>query len=631
MSKAAAAAAPQPEAQRDRLSTRQLKGHTGSINSLAAGSPVMPLFADTLLSGSDDGTARLWDLRSSAAGATVFTLPRRRPAVTPSVSTVAYSVPLLFRAAPGFGPGLGSDATAGNCDIASVFAAVGRHVYEYDPRRPEAPLATLPRAADAVSALAAFPGSRGAVLARGDDSGAVSVFARTPVTITATTAAASSDAIAATAAGATASAEWRVLCERPAAHRGALVSSLAWWPQQRSLFSAGSDRVIALSTTYTAATQCPRTAATQGGAVQSAAQSGTALVLEAEKHGDVKRTCTMNMPMITSVTWIPPCALNSDDTKIASANTGSAGSTASAAPAVGASGAGLLAAGSHTGAVLLYAVEPSSSSSADSAGSQTAPSPVYYELGSLLGHSHGVVAVEAPPALAPFTASPASASASASSANQLKGGAAAAAAALAAAPGGFPDALLTAGLDSTLVLWGGLAAPLRAVWESRARAAGAAAAKAALKARAQSKGGKAGAAVAPAIASSRTASAAKQAPWFESLWGDSNADTAAADDEDNDDGNGKDDDDDTDADPEQDTSSTAQRRGKRRAVRHGLSSFVQGLYKPLREFADEFDCGLIRARVPLAGKPSALASDAAGWAWVAGTGADVHGYFLLRG
>lgn len=116
------------------VTSHTLKGHKGPVlcldhsSSIATNTSAPPTSAACLLSGSEDGTARLWDLREALRASLCIKAPGEVSSVT-------------------FGPKWPGDVVAEGSLFArnfSVFVAVGTQVLGYDLRKASAPILTIP-------------------------------------------------------------------------------------------------------------------------------------------------------------------------------------------------------------------------------------------------------------------------------------------------------------------------------------------------------------------------------------------------------------------------------------------------------------------------------------------------------
>ena len=135
------------------LTHTKLKGHRAAVLCLDISSPVSSTSSSLLLSGSEDGTARLWDLREhQRRGAclciqtidggdvlsAVFAPPhpqRRRPSTTTTTTTSSSSTPLSLSS---------SSSSSSFAQDYTVYLGVENTVLEYDLRNATSPILSEP-------------------------------------------------------------------------------------------------------------------------------------------------------------------------------------------------------------------------------------------------------------------------------------------------------------------------------------------------------------------------------------------------------------------------------------------------------------------------------------------------------
>ena len=180
----------------------QLKGHSGSVLCLDHSNGANRIHDSTLLSGSEDGTCRLWDLRTGLraslcitcnanheVGTATATAPGTAVNTRCDVLSVSFGPPWHHQQQQ---PIVTDQANVGASSFArdySVYAAVGHTVYGYDLRHTTSPIISFPSSdysflecTDEINQIAFSPATtkvqsqRGSVLlATADDSGMVRV------------------------------------------------------------------------------------------------------------------------------------------------------------------------------------------------------------------------------------------------------------------------------------------------------------------------------------------------------------------------------------------------------------------------------------------------------------------------
>lgn len=153
-----------------------LRGHRGSVNALAADERQLP---HVVASGGDDGSCRLWDVRSGRATRSVNV--RRALGVASSRELRASLAGAELRAAEGAAEDEAAVHSLAFADNALLLAAAGNKVLSFDLRSEALVLdcaarEPLQESDDEVNSIAVHPGKARRYLSVPDDSGDVRVY-----------------------------------------------------------------------------------------------------------------------------------------------------------------------------------------------------------------------------------------------------------------------------------------------------------------------------------------------------------------------------------------------------------------------------------------------------------------------
>jgi WD40 repeat protein len=163
------------------ISAIKLRGHQGSVTCLDHSSSMTDetsLHA-SLLSGSDDGTARLWDLREHLRAAICIKVPSQIAGEEVSNEVLSVSFGNYVAQSDSVGP-----ESSGFSRDFTVYISAGPVVYEYDLRQASSPIITLKdsdmitRAQDDVNSISRSCGRQGnpCHIALADDAGHITVL-----------------------------------------------------------------------------------------------------------------------------------------------------------------------------------------------------------------------------------------------------------------------------------------------------------------------------------------------------------------------------------------------------------------------------------------------------------------------